>query len=80
MSYLKTPFVIIPIFANVVLLVGIRYFNTFNANPPMLGLFPLLMLALVWVWVMYFLVGATVRYFGKRASGKRAEGEDGGFV
>ncbi|MBU8870121.1 MAG: hypothetical protein KOO60_04510 [Gemmatimonadales bacterium] len=83
MSYLKTPFVLIPIFATLVLLVGIRYFNTFSAsstNPLMIGLFPLLMLAFVGVWVMYFVVGAVVKYFGRPSSRKLSRAEDTDFV
>ena len=49
MSHLKTPFVLIPIFLNVILLVGIPYFG---AKPPMISLFPILALAIAWPWVV----------------------------
>lgn len=78
--YLKTPFVIIPIFLNVILLVGIRYFNTFNANPPMISLFPLLALAMIWPWVMYFVIGAIINYLSKQSAKKHAGHENSDFV
>ena len=50
MAHLKSPFVLIPIFLNVILLVGIRYFNSASQISP---LYPLLGLALAGSWVMY---------------------------
>ena len=80
MSHLKTPFVLIPIFLNLILLVGIRYFQSFNTNSPMLGLFPLLILALVFPWVVYFVVGGFMNYLGKQSARKREQVQDGDFV
>ena len=80
MWYLKTPFILIPIFLNVILLVGFPYFNTFNANPPLGRLYPVLMLAFVWPWVMYFVIGAIIDYLARQSARKRDEAEDRDFV
>ena len=77
MAYLKTPFVLIPVFLNVILLVGIPYFGN---NPPILRLLPLLVLALTWPWVMYFVVGAIIDHIAKQSARKRAKAEDADFV
>ena len=77
MSHLKTPFVLIPIFLNVILLVGIPYFG---AKPPMLSLFPLLALAMVWPWVMYFVIAGIIDYLAKHSERKRARSENGDFI
>ena len=77
MSYLKTPFVIIPIFLNVILLVGIPYFD---ANPPLKSLYPVLGLALVFPWVLYFVIAAVLNSVAKQTGREVQRAEDGDFV
>jgi uncharacterized membrane protein len=76
-AHLKTPFVIIPLFLNVIFLMGIPFFNGLPVMTPVAAL---LFLGVTGPWMMYFVVWVIVDAAAKNSARKRAQGEDVDFV
>ena len=80
MAHLKTRFVLIPIFLNLVLLAGIPYYHTFSTSSMFHSLFSLVALAMIFPWVMFFVVGAFFDFIARNSAKKRDEVENSDFV
>ncbi len=76
MAMKMNPGIVIAIFLNVILLCGLPFFGEGEAS----RLAPLIVLALVWPWVMYFIVSRIITFVVGESSRRRQEKENSDFV
>ena len=71
MARKPSPFITIPIFLNLILLAGIPYFGGMTE---VVGLIPVLVLALATPWLLYFIIGRILESVAREAR-KRDNGD-----
>lgn len=77
MSLKRNPYLLIPIFLNVILLAGVPYFGGLT---DVVGLVPLLVLAFATPWFLYFLIGRILADVEKKARREGDGPEDTDFI
>jgi len=78
MAKIRNPYILIPIFFNVILLAGIPSFS--ERGLELARLTPLLALALVLPWILYFVIGRIIQQIVDEQARRREEAKDSDFV
>ena len=78
MAKLRNPYILIPIFFNVILLAGIPSFG--ERGLELARLTPLLALALVLPWILYFVIGRIIQQVVDEQARRREEAKHSDFV
>ena len=77
MNLKRNPYLLIPIFLNVILLAGLPYFGGLTE---VAGLIPVIVLALATPWFLYFLIGRILADVEKKARRESDGPEDTDFI
>jgi len=78
MAKVRNPYILIPIFFNVMLLAGIPSFG--ERGMELARLTPLLALALVLPWILYFVIGRIIQQIVNEQTRRREEAKHSDFV
>ena len=78
MAKLRNPYILIPIFFNVILLAGIPSFSARELE--LARLIPLLALAVVLPWILYFVIGKIIQQTVDAQARRREEAKHSDFV
>ena len=77
MSRFTKPGIVIPIFFNMILLMGIPYFLRFSSN---MSIRPLILAAFAFPWLLSFIVSSIIQHSDKSSKRRRQEKEQSDFV
>ncbi|MEN8006969.1 MAG: hypothetical protein ABFS42_08130 [Candidatus Krumholzibacteriota bacterium] len=73
----RNPYLMIPLFLNLILLTGIPYFD---GSQEVVRLAPLLVFALALPWILYFVIGRILESVARQAREKGNGDEDSDFI